>query len=240
MLGDCDVKVAPAEARVVCGALDDGLRGEELGDRDGGPRVPHVHEHHFARLLLVEVRLVEAVVQRGRGVLGQQAHDVQPGDACGGDERAPLALAPEPRDAHHDVAARRLVRLHGGFQLPENHRCNLHGGEHLGLAEVVHREADPVVGGLANAAPRLGDLALHEVVGEAASDEPLDVHHGVPQVAEARRGCRLADKALLVAEGHHVRCLAVARLVGDDVDALLAGDRHHTVCCSAVNANGRH
>ena len=207
---DAVVEVVAAQVGVAGGGehLEDVLADLQDGDVEGA--AAQVVDAD----LLVDV-LAEAVGQRRRGRLVDDAQHLEPGDPAGVLGGLALVVVEVGRagdDGLLDLAAE--VRLGDGLHLLE------HQGRDLGHRHdlVAHLEAHRVVGPLDDAVGhhRLGLLHL---VGEVeAADEPLGRVDGVLGVGDDVLLGVVADQDVAVLEeAHHRGVGALAPLVGDDL-----------------------
>ena len=182
------VEVVAAEVVVARGRLDleDAVAQLEHGDVERA--AAEVEDEDGALALLVE-----AVRQRGRGRLVDDAQDVQPGDAAGVLGGLPLRVV-EVRGHGHDGVGDRLAELGLGvaLQLLQDHRGDLRRrvllavGLHAGVAV---RAGDDAIGDDRHLLGHLGLLAAHEA---------LDREDGVLGVRDRLALGRRADEPLAV------------------------------------------
>ena len=229
---DALVEVVAAQVRVAVGGLDleDAVAQLEDGDVEGA--AAQVVDGDLLVLLLVQ-----AVGQRGRGGLVDDALDVQAGDAAGVLGR--LALGVVEVGGHGDDRLGDLlaqVRLGVRLELLEDHRADL--GRRVALA-VDERDLDAV------ALAVLLDLVGHEALGAldlrvvpAAAHEALDGVDGVGRVGDGLALGDLADQPLArLAEGHDRGHGPAALRAGDDGRLAALHDGDHGVGGAEVDAD---
>lgn len=189
--------------------------------------VADVDEGDVERGRLWQVRLEDAPVERDRRGLVHEAQALEAREGGGVEHGEALRLGEVHRHgerAVRDGAA--LVRLGNVLEVLEEARHDLLRRELARLAEKGHVDEAPAVGALGDLEHKVLDVLLHVWVGELAADEALDLHDGVLDVHGEAGGALDADKAHLVAVGHHRGRLALALSVHDDVHAALARERH--------------
>ena len=214
---DLLVPVVAAEVVVAVGRLDLEDALADLHDRDVEGTAAEVEDENG----LVLVALVEAVRQRGRGRLVDDAQDLETGDLAG--VLGGLALhVVEVRRNGDDRLGDGLaeVLLGVGLELLEDHRRELLGRVHLAL------DVD-----LDAAVLALGDLVGHRLalrggLLELATDETLDRLDGVLRVGDRLVLRGLAHDALAVAECDDRRRGAIAFGVDDDGRLAALEDGH--------------
>ena len=229
---DALVEVVAAEVGVAVGRahLEDALGQLEDGDV----------ERAAAEVVdgdLLVLRLVEAVGQRRRGRLVDDALDVEPGDAPGILRRLALGVVEVGRDGDDrlgDLLAQ--VGLGIGLQLLEDHRADLRRAEVLAVGELDHdairlRVLRHVVRNEARAALDLG-------VVETPAHEALDAEDGVLGVGDRLPLGDLADEPLTaLREGDDRWGDAAALRVGDDLRLPALHDGHDRVRRAQVDAD---
>ena len=161
---------------------------------------------------LVRALLVEAVGERGRGRLVDDAQDVEAGDLAGVLRRLALRVVEVGRDGDDRVGHRLAeVRLGVGLQLLEDHRADLRRRVLLAArlhAHVVVRALDDLVGDDLHLLRDLVELPAHEALDR--EDRVLRVRHLLP----ARR--RADEPLAVLRERDHRRGRAAALGVRDD------------------------
>jgi hypothetical protein len=218
VVDDALVEVLAAEVGVAVGALDLEHAVAELEDRDVEGAAAEVEDRDGPAR-----DLAEAVGERGRGRLVDDALDVQPGDLArvlGG-----LALRVVEVGGHRDHGVGDRLAQELGGQLA-------HLGEHdgrdlLGRAQAV-AQADPGVAVLGGLDPegRHALEALHLLRVEAAPDQPLGREDRAGGVGDRLALGDLADELLaLLGEGHDRGRGARALGVGDHLRLAAFHDR---------------
>mmetsp|Transcript_6588 Transcript_6588/g.17841 ORF Transcript_6588/g.17841 Transcript_6588/m.17841 type:complete len:707 (-) Transcript_6588:24-2144(-) len=233
------VKVLTAEVGVTRGGLDleDALLDGEEGDVKG--TAAEVKDEHVALRAAVLVLLVEAVRDRRRGGLVDDAHAVDTRDHRGILGRLALGIVEVRRDGDDSVLDLLAeVRLGDLLHLDEDHRGDLLGAELLLFAVeldgdhgLVRLAGDDFVG------PVL-DVRLDLGVGELAADHALGVEDGVDGVHRGLVLGGITDETLGIGEGDVGRGGAVALVVGDDLDAVVLPDADAGVGGAEVDADG--
>ena len=178
------------------------------------------------------VHLVQAVGQRGRGRLVDDAHDLQAGDLAGVLGGLPLAVVEIRRHGDHSLGDRLAqVSLSVGLELAQRHRADLlrriglvlDGNAH---ARVTCRAFDDLV----------GDVLIFGFV-VAPAHEALDAGDGVLRVHHGLAAGRLAHQPLAaLGERDHRRRRASALGVGDHHRVTAFDHGYHTVCRTQVNS----
>mmetsp|Transcript_57814 Transcript_57814/g.183336 ORF Transcript_57814/g.183336 Transcript_57814/m.183336 type:complete len:251 (+) Transcript_57814:1968-2720(+) len=187
---------------------------------EGG--VAAVHEGDIHRLVLGElVRLVDAIAQGGGGGLVHEAETVEAGDGGRIEHGAALPLSEEDGARDDTVLhVRPLIRLGNRLEVGEHHGQHALRREVLLLVQVGHADEALAVLAFLHLVRQHGEVLLHICAGELLADEALDLNNGVLRVHGLRGRAVGAQEALLGAEGHHGRRLALGLLVEHDIDAL--------------------
>ena len=226
--GEVDVVATEVGVAVRRDHLDDLVT--DLEHRDIERTAAHVE--HGDELLF---GLVEAVRERGRGRLVDDALDLEAGDLAG--ILGGLALrVVEVRRHRDDRLGHRFTEILLGraLQLHEHARTDLR--RRVTLAADL--EADVTIGGRDDLERDPLDLFLGRRIGELATDEALAREHGVLGIGDCLTASDVAheDLALLV-EGDHRRGQARAFLVCDDLRLLALHDCDHGVRGAKVDAD---
>lgn len=169
--------------------------------------------------VLLPVLLVQTVSDGGGRRFVDDPHDVEPGDHAGILGR--LTLRVVKVRGHRDDGVRDLlaeVRLGRLLHLPEHHRGDLLGGEHL--VALARRDANVRLRVLLEHLEREElDVVLYGRVGPLAAYQPLRVEHRVLGVRRQLVLGGVADQPLALRRECHVRrSYAVALIVGDDLN----------------------
>jgi len=210
------VEVLAAEEGVAVGGQHfELLLAVDVGDLDDGHVEGAAAEVVHGDLHVLGLCLVQAVGQRGRGRLVDDALDVQACDAAGILGGLALAVVEVGRygdDRFGDFFAQ--IRLNVFLDLHQHAGGNLRCG-HL-LAVDIHPGVAVV--GLDDLVGHQLDVFLHGVFGEAAADQTLDGVQGVLRVGDRLALGRLADDDFAVlGERDHGRGGACAFAVLDDL-----------------------
>ena len=203
----------------------------DLDDRDVEGTAAEVIDRHLA----IAALLVEAIGQRGRGRLVDDALDLEAGDAAGVLGRLALAVVEVSRHGDDRFGHRLAEIVLGGLlhlhQHLRGHFRRRHllavGGLDPGVAVVM---GDDLVGDEV-------DVLLDLVVGELASDQALDRREGVLRVGYGAAARGRADQHFAVLEGDDGRGRAVAFGVFDDADRTAFHDRDARVGRAEVDTN---
>merc|ERR1719387_3241599 len=181
--------------------------------------------------------VVEAVRDRGRGRLVDDAHHVQARDGAGVLGRLALGVVEVGRDSHHGVLDLLAKEGLGGLlHLDEDHGGDLLGGEGLGLARGLNLDVRLAVVGHHLERPEL-HVVLHSGVRKTTADEALGVVDGVGGVERGLVLGGVADQALRLREGHVRRGHTVTLIVRDDLDLAVLVDTDARVGGAQVNAD---
>ena len=211
------VEVLAAEVRVARGRLDleDALLDGEERHVEGA--AAEVEDEHVA---LRRRLLVEAVRDRRRGRLVDDAQHVEAGDRAGVLGRRALRVVEVGGDGDDGVGhVLAEVGLGGLLHLDQHHRRDLLGEELLLLALVLDEDGRAVAVLGDDLEGEVLEVGLRGRVGELAADEALGVEDGVLRVERGLVLGGVADHPLRVGEGDERRGGAVALVVGDDLDA---------------------
>ena len=211
--------------------LEDAIVNREEGDVKGAAAEVEDEDVLLARLL------VEAVGDRGRGRLVDDAHHIEARDGARVLGRLALRVVEVGRDGDDGIldllAEEGLRRL---LHLDEDHRRDLLRREGLRATGRLHLNI-----GLALVRDDLERPELHVVldgrVGKTAADEALRVVHGVRRVERRLVLRRVADEALRLGEGDVRRGHAVTLVVGDDLDLAVLVDADARVGRAEVDAD---
>ena len=177
--------------------------------------------------------LVQAIGQRGRGRLVDDAQNLQASDLAG--VLGGLALAVVEVGRHGDHGLRHRLAQIGfgvGLELAQDHRADLLGGKGFVFDRDAHAR---VVGGAFH--DLVGDALVARLV-EAPAHEALDAGHGVFGVDHGLAPCGLAHQPLAtLGEGHHRRRRPSALGVGDHHRVAALDYRHHRIRRTQVDTN---
>ncbi|EMI50595.1 putative NAD-specific glutamate dehydrogenase [Stenotrophomonas maltophilia AU12-09] len=237
VLDDAVVEVfATQEGVAVGGQHFELLLAVDVGDldhRDVEGAAAQVVHHDLAILV---VALVQAVGQRSRGRLVDDALDVQAGDAPGVLGRLALAVVEVGRhgnDRFGDLLTEEvlggLLHLlqHLGRDFLRGHLLAIAGGD-PGIAIVMGQDAVRDV----------GDVLLHLAIGELAADQALHRIEGVLRVGHGLALGRGTDQDFAVlGVGDDRRGGAIAFRILDDAGLAAVHDRHARVGGAEVDTN---
>ena len=237
VVDDALVEVLAAEEGVAIGGQHlELLLAVDVGDLDDRHVEGAAAEVVHGDLAVLGVALVEAVGQRGRGRLVDDALDLEPRDAAGVLGRLALRVVEVGRHGDHGLGDRLAQVGLGGL---------LHLGQHLGrdllrrhLLAVGGRHPGVAVLVLDDAVGHEVDVLLHLGVAEAAADQALDGMERVLGVGDglALRGCA-HDRLAVLGEGDDGRRGAVAFRVLDHLDVAAFHDRDAAVRGAKVDAD---
>ncbi len=221
------VDVVAAQVGIAVGGLDLDNAFTNLEDRDIEGATAEVVDRDGLVLLLVE-----AVGERCRRGLVDDALHVQTGDAAGVLGRLALRVIEVRGHGDDGLGHRRAeIALRRLFQLLQDHRRDLRRGVLLTL-----RHNDDMV------ALRLDGIGNHlhlvrDFVG-AAAHEALDRVDGVLGVRHRLPLCRLPHQPLAgLGKGHNGRSGTVTLAVGDDLGLAAFHNGHHGIGGAQIDAN---
>ncbi|GAD60122.1 hypothetical protein MBEBAB_2372 [Brevundimonas abyssalis TAR-001] len=230
IIDQTQVEVLAAEEGVAVGGLHLEHAVADLQDRDVEGAAAQVVDGD-----LLAVVLVEAIGQRGRGGLVDDAQDLKAGDLAGVLGGLTLGVVEIGRDGD-DRLLDLLAQIGLGGLL---HLLKGEGGDLLGgIVLAVGAHPGVAIGALDDL---VGDHLLvlrHDGVVIAAADQALDGEEGVLGVGDRLALGRLADQGLAVLlDRDHRRGGAVALGVLDDLGILAVHDRNTRVGGAEVDAD---
>ena len=135
----------------------------------------------------------------------------------------------------HDLGA--VVGLGDLLQVGQQHGYDLHRRERALLAAEADLDSNLAPGALDDLIGLALELIHQSLVGQELAQQPLRLEHGVFQVHHSHRLSCLTNMTPVVAKAHEGGRAALRGLVGDDVDATLARQRHHAIVRAKVDAH---
>ncbi|ACO33777.1 NAD-specific glutamate dehydrogenase domain protein [Acidobacterium capsulatum ATCC 51196] len=224
---DLLVEVVAAQVCVAIGRLhlDDAFAHFENGDV----------ERTAAKVIYGDglvLLLVEAIGQRGRGRLVDDALDVEPGNFAGVLGGLALRVVKVGRNRDDGLGHRGAQVVFGGLlELLQNHGRNFGGGVVLAL-----RLDDDVVALLLDLVGHHLHFVVHFIL--AAAHEALDGVNRVLRIGNRLALGHLAHQTLAaLGKSHHRRRGAAALFVGDHLRFAAFHHGHHGIGGSEVNSN---